>query len=98
MCLLAHYIVNRGVMPLRRNAWQTTVPIPVQDLAPSIFVSDADAEASLQRQIAVAGVDELLRLAEGFKQRTAEINAEVNLLIELDAPWQGEWPGVLAAL
>ena len=85
-------------MPLRRNAWQTTVPIPVQDLAPSIFVSDADAEASLQRQIAVAGVDELLRLAEGFKQRTAEINAEVNLLIELDAPWQGEWPGVLAAL
>ncbi len=70
----------------------------VQDLAPSIFVSDAEAEASLQRQIAVAGVDELLRLAEGFKQRTAEINAEVNLLIELDAPWQGEWPGMLAAL
>lgn len=59
-----------------------------RDLAPSIFVSDADAEASLQRQIAVAGVDELLRLAEGFKQRTAEANAEVNLLIELDAPWQ----------
>ena len=70
----------------------------MQDWAPSIFVPDADAEASLHRQIAVAGVEELLRLAEGFKQRTAEINAEVNLLIELDAPWQGEWPCVLAVL